>query len=227
MNNHTDHQIPPRRDPFEIAGRIAARRPTDHTPPTPTPGGDWQWATRNTPGYSYPEDAHLVTLPLRIPPRRHQFHLRTAVAAGAVLLALAVMAALITIAHRADRAATGPQPVPAITTTALSVTAPHGGWWPGPFTAPRKTVQINPYTDSGVWIVGTGHDQIPPGRYQVQVTGELGGYLARCATPDVCEDKTTGLIANWQFPVGAPMSTVDISPTDYSVRTSGVRLTPA
>ena len=222
-----NHHIPPRRDPFEIAGRIAARRPTDTATPTPTPGGDWQWADRDTPGYTYPEDAHLVTLPLRIPPRRHQFHLRTAVAAGAVLLVLAVMAALVTIAHHANTNTARPRPVPEITATALSVTAPRGGWWPDGFTAPRKTVQINPYADSGLHIVGTGRDQIPPGRYWIQVTGELGGYLARCATADVCEDKATGLIANWEFSVSAPRSTVDISPTDYSVRTSGVRLIPA
>ena len=216
---------PPRRDSFEVVGRLVTPGdPVPPPPPEPKPDGDWSWSHRNDPGYVYPEDAYAPTIQLPVPRHRARTDIRIIGALVAATTALLIAGVLVTWNSYREQRANAERYTATLTASTIAATP---GYWPGPFTAPTKAVRINPYTDSGRWNIGTGPGQLPPGRYTVTVTGELGGYWARCATADVCENHDTGLIANEYLNPGAEQSTLDIKSSDYSVRTAGVRLTPA
>lgn len=200
--------------------------------------GDWDWTQSRMSGYSYPTESHLITPAHRAPsktaatwpvhrrPRRDLVGFKTVVAAAVTsIIGLSAIAMLT-----APTGPNGPVALSQATVTTMASAAPISspaaiGGWPGMFTAPTNTIPINPYSDTGDWLVGP---DLPAGRYRVVVTGELGGYWARC-TNTACNlgDGHTGLIDNALLDYGAPESVLIIRPSDYLVKTAGVRLIPA
>ncbi len=187
-------------------------------------GENWDWKRSENTGYAYPTDAHLMTVnrgarnpgdiepwPRRTPPPHPLAGFKVAVALTAAATIATVGGGVLVTAAPAEMAA---DPV-AITTTATEV-----GNWPGNFTAPTTTL-ANPYTDTGDWRVGV---DLPAGLYRVTVTGDVGGYFARCADT-VCAIGA-GLILNAVLSPG-DSTVLHIAPTDHMVRTAGVELTPA
>lgn len=189
--------------------------------------GDWEWNNSRMSGYSYPVDAHMITPnsePVYAKPwptrqRRRRMSLggfKAAVIAAIVFTAFSVTLAMLT----APQGQPGPTALPLTVTTQVASASAYGGW-PGLFTAPRK-MNSDPYSDPGDWLVGV---DLPPGTYRVLVTGELGGYWARCAD-DICA-VGIGMLANALLPRDAAESVLDIAATDHKVKTAGIRLVPA
>lgn len=192
-------------------------------------GADWDWKRSTETGYSYPSDAHLMTVnrdarhPGDIPPWPTRTPTAPPLAPFRIAVALAAAAA-IAVVGGALLTTSPAEPHATATAVAIASTtnpADAGNWPgnPGQFTAPTKT--LDPYADTGDWLVGP---DLPAGVYRVQVTGPVGGYIARCADTQCAIG--AGLLANDVLSPG-DTTVLDIRPTDYMVKTAGVRLIPA
>lgn len=196
------------------------------TDETPTP--EWDWDHHDQRPYTYPADAHISPRPsghpCAYPGTLPADTTDPGIDLGTVLLLLtglivaaALIAATLLTDHDEFTAGAATTPVLASLPAATGATATPATR----YTAPTKSVPLDPYRASGRWYIGT---DIPPGRYRVIVTGLLGGYWERCT--DLACAPGEGLAEARTLAYGAPEGILDVLASDYLVKTSGVELIP-
>lgn len=219
MNNNDDLK-PTMRDPR--TGRAV------RTPITETPTPEWDWDHHDDYGYLYPGDAHVSPRPAghpgAYPGTLTGDTAEPGIDAGTVLVVLAglfvaiavIVATLLTDHDTTRRAA------PALSTAAQASTMATATRAATTYAFPTLSVPLSPYRSPGIWYVPT---DLPPGRYLVIVTGELGGYWERCTDAECAPGK--GLAEARTLAYGATETILDVLAGDYLVKTSGLELIPA
>lgn len=197
---------------------------TRNTPPATSelPAPEWDWDHHDEHGYAYPGDAHLAPVPY--PGTLTGDTTEPGIDLGTVLIvfaALIVATALVVATLLTDHPGTR-RAAPSPATTAAAPLATATATAATTYAFPTLSVPLDPYRSPGLKYV---HTDLPPGRYRVIVTGQLGGYWERCTDAQCAPGQ--GLAEARTLAYGAPETILDVLASDYLVKTTGLELIPA